>query len=95
MHYTQIILQPVVTEKITALKDSRKQVAFIVHPKANKIEIKKAVETLFNVKVMAVNVVNYVARECIRNRRKIHISGHRKAYITLYPNEKIAFFEGI
>lgn len=50
MDHTQILLRPVVTEKATFLRDGANQVAFFVHPDANKIEIKKAVETAFNVK---------------------------------------------
>lgn len=95
MHHTQIILRPVVTEKVTSLRDAVRQVSFFVHPEANKIEIKKAVEVLFDVKVIAVNVVNYKARERIRNRRRSHVAGWRKAYVTLAPGEKISFFEGI
>ena len=57
MDHTQILLRPVVTEKATFLRDGANQVAFFVHPDANKIEIKKAVETAFNVKVTDVNVV--------------------------------------
>ena len=46
MDHTQILLRPVVTEKATFLRDGANQVAFFVHPDANKIEIKKAVETV-------------------------------------------------
>lgn len=95
MHPTQIILRPIITEKVTTLRDAVKQIAFFVHPQSNKIEIKKAIEVLFSVKVVAVNVVNCSPRVRIRSRRKIHISGWRKAYVTLAPGEKISFFEGI
>lgn len=44
---------------------------------------------------MAINVVNYAPRVRTRNRRKIHVSGCRKAYVTLAPGEKISFFEGL
>ena len=57
MDHTQILLRPVVTEKATALRDGANQVSFFVHADANKIEIKKAVEAAFNVKVTGVNVV--------------------------------------
>lgn len=95
MHPTQIILRPVITEKVTILRDNVKKVAFFIHPQSNKIEVKKAIELLFNVKVMAINVVNYAPRVRTRNRRKIHVSGCRKAYVTLAPGEKISFFEGL
>ena len=86
MDHTQILLRPVVTEKATFLRDGANQVAFFVHPDANKIEIKKAVETAFNVKVTDVNVVN---------RKVSRVPGWRKAYVTLASGEKIEFFEGV
>ncbi len=94
MDYTQILLRPVVTEKATALRDAN-QVAFFVHPDANKIEIKKAVEKAFKVKVVDVNVVTRKASEKVRNRRVVHVPGWRKAYVTLAAGEKIEFFEGV
>ncbi|MBO4311926.1 MAG: 50S ribosomal protein L23 [Desulfovibrionaceae bacterium] len=94
MDYTQILLRPVVTEKATALRDAN-QVAFFVHPDANKIEIKKAVEKAFNVKVVDVNVVTRKAGEKVRNRKVVHVPGWRKAYVTLAAGEKIEFFEGV
>ena len=66
MDHTQILLRPVVTEKATFLRDGANQVAFFVHPDANKIEIKKAVETAFNVKVTDVNVVTRKPTERVR-----------------------------
>ena len=94
MDYTQILLRPVVTEKATALRDAN-QVAFFVHPDANKIEIKKAVEAAFSVKVVDVNVVTRKTGEKIRNRKVVHVPGWRKAYVTLAAGEKIEFFEGV
>lgn len=95
MDHTQILLRPVVTEKATALRESGNQVSFFVHPAANKIEIRKAVETAFNVKVTGVNVVTGKAAERVRNRKVSHVAGWRKAYVTLAPGEKIEFFEGV
>jgi len=95
MDYTQILLKPVVTEKATALRDAGNQVAFFVHPDANKIEIKKAVEAAFNVKVTNVNVVTHKATEKMKNRKVVHIPGWRKAYVTLAAGSKIEFFEGV
>lgn len=95
MDYTQILLRPVVTEKATYLRDAANQVSFIVHPDANKIEIKKAVEAAFKVKVTDVNVVAKKPTVRVRNRKVSHIAGWRKAYVTLAPGEKIEFFEGV
>ena len=95
MDHTQILLRPVVTEKATFLREGANQVSFFVHPDANKIEIKKAVETAFNVKVTGVNVVTKKDTERVRNRKVSHVAGWRKAYVTLAPGEKIEFFEGV
>lgn len=95
MDHTQILLRPVVTEKATFLREGGNQVSFFVHPDANKIEIKKAVEAAFNVKVTGVNVVTKKATERVRNRKVSHVAGWRKAYVTLAPGEKIEFFEGV
>ena len=84
MDHTQILLRPVVTEKATFLRDD-----------ANKIEIKKAVETAFNVKVTDVNVVTRKPTERVRNRKVSRVPGWRKAYVTLASGEKIEFFEGV
>ncbi len=94
MDYTQILLRPVVTEKATALRDAN-QVAFYVHPDANKIEIKKAVEKAFKANVVDVNIVTRKASEKMRNRKVVHVPGWRKAYVTLAAGEKIEFFEGV
>ena len=51
----EIIIKPVLTEKMTALTDKQRKVAFIVAKEANKIEIKKAVEAMYEVNVLAVN----------------------------------------
>ena len=95
MDYTQILLRPVVTEKATFLRDGVNQVAFFVHPDANKIEIKKAVEAAFNVTVTDVNVITRKSTERVRNRKVSHVAGSRKAYVTLAPGQKIEFFEGV
>ena len=96
MDYTKILLRPVVTEKATMLRESAGQVAFFVDPRANKIEIGKAVEEAFKVKVDDVNVVTVKPRNRVRQGRvKGRIPGYRKAYVTLAPGDKIEFFEGV
>jgi large subunit ribosomal protein L23 len=96
MDYTKILLKPVVTEKATLLRENASQIAFFVDSKANKIEIGKAVEEAFKVKVESVNVVTVKPRERKRQGRvKGRIPGYRKAYVTLTPGEKIDFFEGV
>lgn len=96
MDYTKILLRPVVTEKASMLREGSEQVAFFVDPKANKIEIGKAVEEAFKVKVEKVNVVTVKSRDRVRaGRVKGRIAGYRKAYVTLAEGDKIEFFEGV
>ena len=97
MDHTQILLRPVVTEKATFLPDGANQVAFFVHPDANKIEIKKAVEEIFGVKVAKVNTLNMYGKE---KRMGRYPAGRRpswkKAMVTLTEDSKtIEFFEGM
>jgi large subunit ribosomal protein L23 len=96
MQYAQLLIKPLLTEKSAAMKDAARQVTFVVHPAANRIEIKKAVEALFNVKVEKVNVA---CRAPVNRRRQGRVTGRepglKKAYVTLARGEKIEFFEGV
>ncbi|KAF1074627.1 50S ribosomal protein L23 [Halodesulfovibrio sp. MK-HDV] len=96
MNYTKILIKPLVSEKATFLKEAAQQVTFFVAPSANKIEIKKAVEEAYNVKVAGVNVVKRRPQARVRNGRTVgQIPGFKKAYVTLAAGEKIEFFEGV
>ncbi len=96
MEFTQVLLKPLLTEKTTFLKEGAEQVTFFVHPKANKIEIKQAVEKAFNVHVEAVNVVSKAPSDRKRQGRVIgRKPGYKKAYVTLRSGDKIEFFEGV
>ena len=96
MDYTKILIKPLITEKTTFLKDQSNQIAFIVDKKANKIEIKRAVEKAFKVKVKKVRVINKRPRLKKRFGRVVgKVSGYKKAYVQLAPGEKIDFFEGV
>lgn len=96
MNYTKILIKPLVSEKATFLKEEAQQVTFFVAPSANKIEIKKAVEEAYNVKVAGVNVVKRRPQARVRNGRTVgQIPGFKKAYVTLAAGEKIEFFEGV
>ena len=96
MDYTQILIKPIISEKATLLRDGENKVAFYVNKLANKIEIGKAVEKAFNVKVVDVNVVNRKVEPKMRHGRVIgKVSGYKKAYVTLAAGDKIDFFEGV
>ncbi len=96
MDYTQIIIRPLISEKATLMKEHSNQVAFFVHPDANKIEIKKAVESAFKVEVDKVNVIKRApGRRKKFGRVTGREPGYKKAYITLAEGQKIEFFEGV
>jgi large subunit ribosomal protein L23 len=97
----EIILRPVVSEK-SIDQSTRGRYTFRVHPKANKIQIKAAVEELYagdKVTVVAVNVLTTKAKEKRRGTKRGRITGYttpwRKAIVTLAPGQKIEFFEGV
>jgi len=90
-----VIVEPYITEKTTELKEQQNQVVFKVALHANKIEIRKAVEALFNVKVADINVVRMNGK-MKRVRYKLgRRPDWKKALITLAPGYKIDFFEGV
>lgn len=96
MDVNAVLLKPLLTEKTTMLKDEARQVAFYVHPGANKIEIKQAVESAFDVTVKAVNVVRRAPSNRERQGRVVgRKPGWKKAYVTLAEGDKIEFFEGV
>lgn len=96
MHNTQILVKPLVSEKSNILKDYENKVAFIVHPDANKYQVRDAVESLFNVRVDSVNIVRRKPTQKKRfGRTTGTVSGCKKAYVSLAAGEKIEFFEGV
>lgn len=89
-NYLDIIKAPIITEKSANLEDQNKY-AFLVDFKANKSEVKKAVEKLFNVKVKEVNIMTLKPKKR-RVGRYVGISNRgKKAIITLEDGEKIDF----
>jgi large subunit ribosomal protein L23 len=90
----QIIKRPLVTEKSTRLKEAANQIAFVVDPRANKVQIRQAVEKLFKVKVKAVRTMNLVGKRKRMGRFLGWQSDWKKAIVTLQEGERIEFFEG-
>lgn len=90
-----VLQGPVITEKGTLATESANQVVFRVDPRANKEEIRKAVESMFRVQVVKVRTANYLGK----TRRVGRSTGQRpkwkKAYVTLAPGHSIDFFEGV
>ena len=93
-----IILRPVISEK-SMDESQRGKYTFAVRDSANKIQIGAAVEEIFKVKVLDVNVLTSKSKEKRRGTKRGRITGHtsawRKAIVTLAPGQKIEFFEGV
>lgn len=94
-----IIIKPVVSEKMTALGEKLQRYGFIVRRNANKIQIKKAVEELYNVNVQSVNTMNYSGKIKSRYTKRGFIAGrtspYKKAIITLAEGQTIDFYSNI
>lgn len=92
----QVILRPIITEKSTWLKDKNREVCFEVDRRANKIEIKKAVEQLFKVKVERVRTQSKRGKRRRVGRSEGKKKDWKKAYVQLKEGEKmIEFFEAV
>ena len=94
-----IIKKPVITEKMTAITEKLNRYAFIVDKRANKLQIKQAVQDLYGVQVESVNTINYEGKLKSRYTKTGVISGRRdafkKALVTLAKGETIDFFSNI
>jgi large subunit ribosomal protein L23 len=94
-----IIQKPIVTEKMTQLNEKFNRVGFVVDKKANKVEIKKAVEDFYNVKVLDVNTVSYSGKSKSRYTKAGFIQGRtsafKKAIVTLAEGDSIDFYSNI
>jgi large subunit ribosomal protein L23 len=95
MDHRDVILRPVVSEKSYGLLDANAY-TFVVHPDANKVQIRQAVESIFGVKVTKVNTLNRSGKRR-RNRRSWTYgkrSDTKRAVITLAAGDRIDLFEG-
>ncbi len=94
MDVYSVLVAPLITEKSTLANETGNQVVFRVHPQANKISIRDAVETLFNVKVKQVRTIQYLGKNRRVGRSQGRKSSWKKAYVTLREGDRIDFFEG-
>jgi len=94
-----IIVKPIITEKMTAQGEKLNRFGFLVDRKANKLEIKKAVQELYNVEVENVNTINYAGKAKSRYTKAGYVSGRttafKKAIVTLAKGETIDFYSNI
>jgi large subunit ribosomal protein L23 len=91
----RVISSPLITEKGTLVNEQGNQFVFRVRPDANKVDIRRAIEVLFKVKVEKVRTLNYMGK----SRRVGRALGQRprwkKAYVTLAQGQRIDFFESV
>ena len=90
----QVILRPIMTEKSMRQKEEQNTVAFRVRPDANKVEIRAAVESVFNVKVTAVRTASYEGKLKRMGRFAGRRTDWKKAVVTLAEGHKIDLVEG-
>lgn len=89
-----ILIRPLITEKTTSLMQDNKY-TFIVPLKANKIQIRQAVEQVFKVKVLDVNTIRVLGKFKRMGKHEGKRPDYKKAVVKLAPGQTIAFFEGL
>jgi large subunit ribosomal protein L23 len=93
-----VLRRPIITEKTNYLNSALHQYVFEVASDSTKVLVKDAVESIFDVSVKEVNIINIPAKRTrrLRNRQlKIRRSGYKKAIVTLAPGDTIEIFEGV
>lgn len=94
----EILVRPILTEKMLKMQDDLGKYAFVVNKSANKIEIKKAIEKKFDVTVDSVRTINVIGKSKQMNTQRGITTGKRsdwkKAIATLRSGDEIDFFEG-
>lgn len=91
----QVILSPIISEKGSLLKESNTYL-FKVLPRANRIEVKNAVEELFKVQVLKVNILSVKGKNKGNfGRKRGKTSGYKKAFVRLLAGQKIEQIEGM
>lgn len=95
----EILIKPLITEKMASDTEKNNRFGFIVHPRANKIQIKEAVEAQYNVAVESVNTMNYAGKARSRFTKtgvvKGHTNAYKKAVVTLAKGDEIDFYQNI
>jgi large subunit ribosomal protein L23 len=93
--YHYLIKGPIITEKTHSLREVANKLTFRVAVYANKIEIRKAIEDIFKVKVLGVNTILYQGKKKRMGKTQGTRPDWKKAVVTLAPGEKIAGFEAL
>jgi large subunit ribosomal protein L23 len=94
-----ILQRPIISEKMTRITEKSGRYGFIVNPRANKIQIKRAVETMYNVVVTDVNTMTYSGKTKMRGTKTGFTVGktpkYKKALVTLKKGDTIDFYSAI
>lgn len=91
----EVIKRPLITEKTSIQKEDFNQVSFEVDRRANRVEIRRAIETIFNVRVAEVRTMQIKGKVKQRGRIRGKRRDWKKAIVKLMPGERIDFFEGV
>ncbi|MCQ2605312.1 MAG: 50S ribosomal protein L23 [Bacteroidales bacterium] len=95
----EVLQKPIITEKMSKKGDALNQYGFIVEKTADKDQIKKAVESMYGVTVVAVNTMRYDGKVKVRNTKKGMMVGrtnaYKKAIVTVQKDQKIDFYSNI
>ncbi len=95
MNHYQVIRRPILTEKTNYQADELNRYTFQVDRRATKQMVRQAVEAIFNVHVLGVNVVNMPSKTRRTGRHVSHTQEWKKAIVTLAQGDSISFFEGV
>lgn len=95
MHVYEVLKRPITTEKSNHLKDEQRQYVFEVDMRANKHQIKEAVETAWKVNVVSVNVLRMSRKRRHYGRFVSYKPMHKKAIVKIRPDQRIELFEGV
>ena len=95
----QILIKPIITEKMTSQAEKLNRYGFVVDKKANKVQIRQAIEKMYGVTVTSVNTQQYIGKVKTRNTTRGVATGrvnrNKKAVVTLKKGEAIDFYSGI
>jgi len=95
MNPYEILRRPILTEKSNYQADTLHRYTFEVDRRANRLDVRSAVETIFNVTVLDVNMITVRGKKRRFGRTIGHTSDWKKAIVTLAPGQSLKFFEGV
>jgi large subunit ribosomal protein L23 len=90
-----IIVRPILTEKLTELRETQRKIGLLVRADANKVEIKKAAQLALNVKIEKVNILTRRGKTRKIGRLSGQKADWKKAIVTMKAGEKLEMFEGV